>query len=76
MSDWLIEMAEAGHGLSATALKIKVSNIAMGRDTPFRNGIPGVGWLRGWKRRHLELSMRTSQALEVARARGMCELNV
>jgi hypothetical protein len=76
LSDWLIEMAEAGHGLSATALKIKVSNIAMGRDTPFRNGIPGAGWLRGWKCRHPELSMRTSQALEVARARGMCELNV
>lgn len=76
LSEWLIEMAEAGHGLSPTALKIKVSNIVMGRDTPFRNGIPGGGWMRGWKRRHSELSVRSSQVLEVARARGMSELNV
>ena len=57
LSEWLIEMAEAGHGLSPTALKIKVSNIVMGRDTPFRNGIPGGGWMRGWKCRHPELSV-------------------
>ena len=76
LSAWLIEMAEAGHGLSPTALKMKVSNIAIGRDTPFRNGIPGGGWMRGWKRRHPELSVRTSQALEVARERGLCEINV
>ena len=76
LSEWLVEMAEVGYGLSPTTLKIKVSNIAMGRDTPFRNGIPGDGWMRGWKRRHPELSVRTSQALEVARAKGLCELNV
>ena len=76
LSDWLIEMAEAGHVLSPTTLKIKVSNIAMGRDTPFRNGIPGGGWLRGWKQRHPELSVGTSQALEVARAKGLCKFNV
>ena len=34
-SDWSIEMAEAGHGLSPTSLTMKVSNIAMGRETPF-----------------------------------------
>jgi hypothetical protein len=76
LSYWLIEMAEVGHRLSPTTLKIKVSNIAMGRDTPFRNGIPGGGWMRGWKRCHSELSVRTSQALEVARAKGLCEFNV
>jgi hypothetical protein len=63
LSYWLIEMAEVGHRLSPTTLKIKVSNIAMGRDTPFRNGITGGGWMRGWKRCHSELSVRTSQAL-------------
>ena len=76
LSEWLVEMAEAGHELSTTTLKIKFSNIAMGRDTPFRNGIPGGGWMRGWKQRHPKLSVRTSQALEVARAKGLCELNV
>ena len=76
LSEWLVEMAEAGHGLSTTTLKIKMSNIAMGRDTPFRNGIPGDGWMRGWKRHHPELSVRTSQALEVAGAKRLCELNV
>lgn len=32
--------------------------------------------MRGWRRRHPELSVRTSQALEVARAKGLCDENV
>jgi hypothetical protein len=32
--------------------------------------------MRGWRRRHPELTLRVSQALETARARGLCKDNV
>jgi hypothetical protein len=32
--------------------------------------------MRGWRWRHPELTLRVSQALETARARGLCEDNV
>ena len=34
------------------------------------------GWMRGWKRRRPELSLRTAQALDTARAKGLCKENV
>jgi hypothetical protein len=47
LADWFIKMTEAGHRLSPTALKMKVSEITMTRPTPFRNGVPGDGWMCG-----------------------------
>jgi hypothetical protein len=76
LTKWLIAMVERGYGLSPTTLKMKVSKITMSRDTPFREGIPGRGWMRGWRRRHSGLTLRVSQALETARARGLCKDNV
>jgi hypothetical protein len=70
--DWLLTMVDRGYGLSPTALRMKVNKITMSRATPFTEGIPG----RGWKRRHLELTLHASQTLETARARGLCEDNV
>lgn len=48
-----VTMAEQGHGLiTLTTLKMKVSKVTMHLDMPFRNGIPGGGWMRGRKYRH------------------------
>jgi hypothetical protein len=55
---------------------MKVYEITKDRWYSFKNGIPSGGWMRWWKRRHSELSLRTSQALEVARASGLCKKNV
>ena len=74
--DWLLRMCEMRHGLSLTALKLKVYEITKSMWTPFKNGIPGAGWLRWWQRRHPELTLRASQALDTVRARGLCEENV
>ena len=73
---YLIQMCDRGFGLSPTALRMKVYEITQSRWTPFRNGILGNGWMRWWKRRHPKLTLRVSQALESARARGLCEENV
>ena len=44
--------------------------------TPFKDGIPGDGWLRWFKNRHPKLTLRVSQALEASRAKGLCKENV
>jgi hypothetical protein len=42
---YLIQMCDRGYGLSPTALRMKVYEITQSRWTPFRNGIPGNGWM-------------------------------
>ncbi len=74
--NYLIQMCDRGYGLTPSALRIKVYKITQSKWTPFWNGISDNGWMRWWKRRHLNLTLRVSQALESARARGLCEENV
>jgi hypothetical protein len=74
--EYLIEICDRGLGLSPTQLKMKVYEITKTRWTPFKNGIPGGGWMRWWKKRHPKLSLRSVQALEAARASALCEENV
>ena len=74
--NYLIQMCDRGYGLSPTTLCMKVYEITQSRWTPFRNGIPGDGWMHWWKKRHPNLTLRVSQAMESARARGLCEENV
>lgn len=60
--DYLVNMCELGYGLTPIALKLKVYEITRGRWTPFRNGVPGKGWMKWWKRRHPQLTLRVAQA--------------
>jgi hypothetical protein len=73
---YLIQMCDRGYGLNPIALRMKVYEITQSMWTPFQNGIPGNGWMRWWKRRHPDLTLRVSQALESARAKILCEENV
>jgi hypothetical protein len=70
------EMVRWEHGLSPTELKLKVVEITQQRETPFTNGIPGTSWLKLFKRRHPEFTLRMFEGLEVGRARGLCPMNV
>jgi hypothetical protein len=40
--------------------------------TPFKDGIPGDSWIHWFKKRHPNLTLRTSQGLDFARARDLC----
>lgn len=73
---YLIRMCDLGFGITPSALKMKVFEITQHRWTPFRDGIPGDGWMRWFRRRHPELTLRASQGLESARARALCPENV
>jgi hypothetical protein len=57
-------------------LRLKVALITQDRMTPFTNGIPGPRWLRWFKKRHPELSLRLAQGLDAKRARSLCPDNV
>lgn len=76
MVGWLLTMAERGHKLTSSALKMKVSEICASRETPFWDGIPGGRWMQAWKWHHPKLSLHTPQALESAKAKGIYEENV
>ena len=73
---YLIKMCDAGYGLSPNALKMKVYEITKSRSTPFWDGIPGSGWMRWFRIRHPELTIRAAQTLETARAKSLCPENV
>ena len=73
---YLIAMCDRGYGLSPSALKMKVYEITKTKSTPFKDGIPGAGWMRWFRRRHPELSIRSAQGLETARAQALCPENV
>jgi hypothetical protein len=53
--EFLIKMCDRKFGLSLSALKMKVYEITKNRWTPFKDGIPGGGWMRWFKQRHPEL---------------------
>lgn len=68
-------MCNRGLGLSPTQLKTKVYEIIKTRWTPFFNGIPGGSWNLDAMVEKLAyvLLLWSSQALEAARASGLCE---
>jgi hypothetical protein len=72
----MTQMQEYGHPLSMQQLRLKVATITQERITIFRDGIPGDSWVRWFKKRHPNLTLRTSQGLEFARARGLSPQNV
>jgi hypothetical protein len=55
---------------------LKVAEICQDRSNLFTHGIPGQGWLRWFRIRHPELTLRSSQGLEVNRAKNLCPQNV
>ena len=73
---YMIKMQEIGHPLSMQQLRLKVATIVQERVTPFRDGIPGDSWIKWFKKRHPDLTIRNSQGLEFARAKGLCPENV
>ena len=67
---FLLEMANKGHPLTPTELKLKVAQLTQTRRTPFKNGIPGKGWLKWWKKRHPDLAIQSPQGLVRTRNLG------
>ena len=73
---YLLFMYDRGLGLTPVLLKLKVYEITRIHVIPFKNGTPGDGWLRWFKRRHPELALQVAKALLSARAKSLCPENV
>jgi hypothetical protein len=74
--DYVLKMVELGYPLSLGQLKIKVAKLVQFRPMPFTTGVHGGSWVKWFRRRHLELTFRSSQGLDIAHSRGLCPENV
>ena len=68
---WMLEMQDHAHPISIFELRRKVAEITQEQWTPFTDGIPDKGWLKWFRNRHPELTLRSAQGLDEGRARGL-----
>ena len=73
---YIYGMARYGHPFNLIELKIKLAKATQLHNTPFIDGIHGVGQLHWFKKRHLKLSLHMSQRLDASRVRGLYLENV
>jgi hypothetical protein len=52
-------------------LIMKATQLTQHRETPFRDGIPGRGWLKWFRKRHPELVLRLAQGLDTNKAKKL-----
>ena len=76
LEEYILKMQEYGYPLSMDQLRLKVAEMVQYRVTPFRDGIPGNGWIKWFKKQHPNLTLLLSKGLEFSRARGLCPENV
>jgi hypothetical protein len=74
--EYILKMQDLGWPMTTGLLRLKVAQICQDRSNPFTHGIPGQGWLRWFRRRHPELTLKSSQGLEVNKAKNLCPENV
>ena len=73
--DYIFKMQDLGHPLTADKLRLKVALATQTRFTLWSaTGLPCKGWLKKFKSRHPEITIRRAQGLDVSRARALCPL--
>jgi hypothetical protein len=61
----MAQMQDYRHHLSMQQFCFKIATITQERVTPFRDGIPESSWVRWFKVRHLELTLRPHKDLSL-----------
>jgi hypothetical protein len=64
LEEYLLKMQDLGYPLTIGQLRLKVAEIVQTRPNPFTHGIPGIGWLHWFRRRHANLVLRCTQGLD------------
>jgi len=62
--EWCKEIAQLRYGLEFTQLKSTVAQIYQGRPNPFKDGFLGKSWWSGFKKRHPNLVLHTTEGLD------------
>jgi hypothetical protein len=52
---YVLDMCDRAHPLNMTQLIMKAAQLIQHRKTPFKDRIPGRGWLKWFRRHHPEL---------------------
>ena len=65
LEEYILKIQEYAYPLSMDQLRLKVAEMVQERVTPFRDGIPRNGWIKWFRKRHPNLTLRNSQELEV-----------
>ena len=73
---YLEEMIRISCPLNTTQLKLKFAEIIQTRKTPFSNGMLGKSWIRWIREKNPFLVLRSSEALNMNRAKALCSQNV
>jgi len=61
---YVLEIQNHGFPLSMDQLRTKIHEFTQTHVTPFKDGIPGHGWIRAFFSCHPQLSLRKPKALE------------
>lgn len=64
MVDWCMDMQRNGHSITFYMLRRKVADICQGRETPFRNGVPGKSWMDWFRKRHPTVMIEAAHSLK------------
>nr|PNR49337.1 hypothetical protein PHYPA_011233 [Physcomitrium patens] len=64
MVDWCLDMQRNGHAITFYMLRRKVADVCQGRETPFRNGVPGKSWMDWFRKRHPTVMIEAAHALK------------
>lgn len=56
--------------------RLKVAEFTQEKETSFTNGVHGDSWVKQFIYRYHDLSLRTTQGLEQAKAKGLYLVNV
>jgi hypothetical protein len=69
--EWVFGMQECDLSISLHQLKLKVAKLTQTCATPFKNGILRTSWWHWFKQKHLEISIRMAERLDISRAQGI-----
>lgn len=73
---YAMKMVDLSYPLNLSQLKIKVAEMTQDCPTSFTDGVPGGSRVKWFCRKHPDLTLRSSQGLEIARAKSLCLVNV
>ena len=62
--EWCIKTQQTSHGITFYMLRRKVADVCQGRETPFKDGVPGKRWLEWFRKRHPSVIIEPAHALK------------
>lgn len=62
--EWCLTNQQMSRGITFYMLRKKVADVCQGRETPFKDGVPGKRWLEWFRKRHPSVVIEPAHALK------------